>query len=442
MSEDSGEFYKPQATVDIKATEVHRDNLVKSPFELTAPFVSTGLQKQPEQDLLTKLKLRKQVIEPDSPYARLSSEHGRALVDTDINRMVVWGGDLSGDINGGVDYKGGVMDNPVVISDEYSPYGFRVQGLKDNVGLDRIKKASVFLRSHGLPTETPAAIDQIEEVIDQGRRLPIQEWKNQQSAVWLQEAARLRKQGKTDEAVVEETRARNVKDYLASTDFYIIERHVQVAERLRDLKVPMSSKTFQQIVEPVFRWVNVVAETKKSGVIPDTQPPEKFEFTDQGIKRYFGEWLPAQMGVYLARMHKLGVADGYAHAQNWSAVGTLYDLDSFHGEPLNGKKLSEKDYQSDTRKTGGAILELMGGGGYLYNQYPHLYIEAESTFITNYISERFGRISDVGQIEELKSKYFSDLMNFSGKNHNLPDQVWEKVKKNLGVGLASVAEAV
>ncbi|MDP3994660.1 MAG: hypothetical protein Q8P91_02430 [bacterium] len=221
----------------------------------------------------------------------------------------------------------------------------------------------------------------------------------------------------------------DVKAYFESVDFFIEERDLQTAERLRDLGRLKDEASFKSVVEPIFKWVNKVFDYKKSGLIDGTNAPERFTFTQDDIKRYFGEWLPTQMGIYLARMHKLGLAHGFPHAQNWSAVGTLYDLDSVSGLPVGDAATEDKSMASDTRETVGALAELFNSQtNYLRSNFPELTDKAQAVLVSSYIKERFGNQINNEQLESIKNSYFQYM---GGGHVPIGANVWMEVTESL-----------
>jgi hypothetical protein len=231
-----------------------------------------------------------------------------------------------------------------------------------------------------------------------------------------------------DNAYEERLKGDKVKKYLQSTDFFIEDRDLQVAERLRDLKKIKTESQFRQVMEPIFKWVNLATNSLKSGIISDTPVPNRFEFNPADIQRYFGEWLPSQMGIYLARLHKLGLVHQFPHAQNWSVVGTLYDLDSVWGSVLGDPLITDDDIAKDTRRTVGAITELLVDSqqNYLNDTYPGLAEQAQSIIISSYIKERFGFV-DSTTLEKIKSSYFSGIEINIDEQLPIDSNVWANV---------------
>lgn len=258
-------------------------------------------------------------------YERISREHGRSMTETASSKKVVWGGPFSGDIFGARNIKGTNMSEIKIESTIAEQYGVRAHGLMDDTDIPRIERASEVLRKNGLPTEALRAIVELKNVWAGGEkdktreRVPVGIWK-------LEELKRIKKE---KPELYEKT-----KTYFKETKFVAIERDVQVDERVEDLIAACEENRLRQFLEPVFKWLNVATAVKNGGIIAGTPKPEGFEYKKQDIYRYFASYLPSQMGIYLGRLHKLGLAHGSPHAQNWSAIGTLYDTDSVYGKPV------------------------------------------------------------------------------------------------------------
>lgn len=423
MGENSGEFYQPQTTTKIETdtNPFYKERYPRSPFAKRDIAVSISEEAKINNE------------KGHSNYAIVSPEHGRAIVDTRINNNVIWGGTKAGDIYGAKDWKGANMNHVLLRKDEYGSHGWRAEGLKDNVGIDRLRRASRILRDNGLPTENPIKIDKLLQVIEDGKTIPIWLWKTETIKAFESSANVIEKMGDPEMTKKEREEADSVKKYLLGTDFYVEERDLQTAERLRDLEIAKDEESFKKVVEPIFKWVNTVFDVKKSGLIANTPPPEKFSFEENDIKRYFGEWLPSQMGIYMARMHKIGLAHQFPHAQNWSVVGTLYDLDSVKGAQLGDKENSKNDLAVDTRKAVGAIAELFDPrtNNYLSTNFSDIAERSQTMLISSYIKEMFGDNISTEQLETIRKENFVNMHNKWGENILIKDGVWKKVTEGL-----------
>lgn len=354
-------------------------------------------------------------------YAQLSKFHGRAIVDQRLQTTALWGwqGKDYTIPFGARDYKGTIMQGtqnhipfyPELERDETTPYGWRVNGVKDSVGIQRLQKSSKFFLEHGLPTEIPADIYRLDEILIGKKFVPIRTWKQQA----------LKYGSNPDLRLTNEDR-KKIETYLKTSEFFIIDRDVQVAERFRDTRLLTTMAEWRTFFTPIFQWVNVTTATLKSGIIPKTPQPEPFDILKQeDIQRYFIQWLPRQMGIYLARMHNLGVALGYAHAQNWSCVGTLYDLDSVKGVFPQWGVPATDDYKKDLTDSLKAVRELLDPSNYTKRQSdlnallaPHL-TEAIYQLAATYRSE-LETLGNKKLLNEFNEDFFALYGGFEGAN--------------------------
>ncbi|MBI4033289.1 MAG: hypothetical protein HY377_02140 [Candidatus Blackburnbacteria bacterium] len=337
-------FYLPLETALVRTVQVSRDPTVRSPFVTqTKAVVAIG---------------RADVVD-GYPRVQLSDHHGRAIIDPRMRR-VLWG-DQYGTLFGAKDWKGTIMEQVVIHDDSTSPYGLRAQGLKDNIGLGRIGEASRIMRENGLPTEVLVRVRKLREIWIGGKLVPVGEWKAGYLKSLDQDIEVAKGYGKRAREGWFRKKKREVQGYFKKSDFYIIERDLQVGERLCDIGELRTEDDFTRVVAPIFRWVNAVAKAKGRGLMPDTEQPPRFDYSQApDVKRYFLSWLPEQMGIYLARFHALKLFHNYATNHNWSAVGVLCDLDSVRGVPLGNRAPRLSDYERDCTWTGQAIKDMWG----------------------------------------------------------------------------------
>lgn len=351
---------------------------------------------------------------PSRDYVRVSKYHRRNMTEKSTSGKAVWGGDQPGDIYGATSDKGGSMDysdaSGGVRIEPYidSYYRTHAWGLMDDSSIGRVENASSFMRKNGLPTERPRDVKNIKEiwvsnVDDKGRRVfekkPIHIWEKEEM-------------GRIGKVYGESTLA-NIQSYLDNTEFIVLTRDLQVDERLKDIGEGAKINELKKVLTPILRWVNVATESRASGLIPDTKAPEKFdpEKADD-LKRYLVEWLPDQMGTYLGRFHKIGLSHRYLHAQNWSAVGTIYDLDSVAGKGVyeTDEDPSKSELDGDLNDTLNDInslilLELPQCKEFALLDENELALEADMHFIRNYVAERFDESQRNEALKQLQAKY-------------------------------------
>ena len=136
------------------------------------------------------------------------------------------------------------------------------------------------------------------------------------------------------------------------------------------------------------------------------------------------DWLPTQMGIYLARMHRLKIQHQFTHAQNWSLVGTLYDLDSPRGEPY-GREMSEEDYDDDIRRT---LLAITGAYSVSKSYLGSLHLKGQAleSFVTAYIQGRFGSELTLADLYEIMSSHF-----VIGNPNVDMENIWKGVRRRV-----------
>lgn len=314
-----------------------------------------------------------------SGFEKISDAHGRNLTESASSKRAVWTGEYLGDIFGARSVKGASTSDAYLEEGENGEYDVRAHGLTDDVALPRLLRASDFLRKNGLPTEAIRSVSDLTGVRVKGKEIPIDEWEKEELERVKNEFPDLYGAFKT---------------FLKETKFIVIERDVQVDERIRDLKLAHGEKRLKEFMAPIFKWLNVATASRNSGIISGTPRPDKFDDTAESFDRYFESYLPSQMGIYLGRLHKLGVIHGSSHDQNWSVVGTLYDADTISGKPIfsDDDSPTAADFEADvwtSLETINSLNEDLGYAGELKSQ-------SLFNFIKNYLLSRFGKIDSRG----------------------------------------------
>lgn len=114
-----------------------------------------------------------------------------------------------------------------------------------------------------------------------------------------------------------------------------------------------SGFTFRDNLKDVFQWVNF-----RNSHSRDQQDIVLFNAEDdEDVSCYFTYYLPCSMGEYLYKFHHLGLRHGFATGHNWTFAGTLVDLDSVHGRPLEDPENTASDIQLDVNSSLSAIKE-------------------------------------------------------------------------------------
>jgi len=408
MSESASEFYVASNTLPVKFNAA-LNNPGTSPFKKELPVIAVN-----------------QKVDGVSNYQVISRDAGRSIEDFRVGKRVVWSGDLSGDIYGDRDQKGGRFEKTFKLTFNQYNGGWRVEGMQTYIPqeLAREELASIVFRQLGLPTDVVRSVHVITGLPDvQGKYFGMDKWKNFAIKNF---AERYKNSSDKDEKITSAT------NWLYGQEFCIEERDLQVAERLRSLGYCQTESEFNSMFKPILKWVNIATESKKSGLITGTAQPEHFNDTDSDFKRYFSEWLPSQMGVFLGRLHKNQMVHRNASAQNWSAVGTLYDKDTVTGVLMGEKIPTSQEYASDLQYTLGALDEL--GGNFLSGKLgKEAVLSAKVSFLKNYLQEKYGNRADNYVLS--KSVIYSRILDKDSHRWVkvvIPESDW-KIMEDLGL---------
>lgn len=424
----------------------------------TIPSIKTTVVY--EDETLSQTFRGKELALNTIPAVQISEHHGRAVVDERVKGNIIWA-DSNGIVYGTRDWKGALIPDFSEVNledDPTSPYGLMARGLLDFTDfeseIERVTKASSILRANGLPTEAPVRISRIKELIYNGEKLATEQVKR----LYLQRREK-ELENIEDPIVLEREKDKfdREKKYFQSTDFYIIERYLQRPERLRDLVYAPSREDLFMILGSTFRWLNTVFRGRKSGLISGSAVPNHFDISkNEDVVRYFTQYLPQQMGTYLGRLHRLGLVHNNATDQNWSVVGTLYDLQTVTGVSLGDKLSTEKDYVDEVVSVGTGIHTILftslRSSSYLtllpLGEQPIIIPVKQrvwTTFVSSYLRELLRplifnlkheeKINIVGEKARVFcSDLYSRMMPFSsysGKNRAIYDieysrRIWEK----------------
>lgn len=401
-------FYVEVGTVPLDSEKV-KENKTLAPFD-------KRLEAQGSVQTILESQVGSDVLKKEMMYVE-DVDAGRTLTESATSGKVIFGGEFPADIFGARDQKGVRHEVPVL---QYvQNYGFQDKvnaiGLYSNKDVEYIVKVSNFLRSHGLPTENPNNILKLKEIAVDGVPVPIDDWKDA-ALTYFENVC------ENDPIQME-----MAKEYLKQ-DFFEIERELQTTERLRNISKCQTKEEFEEMVGKVFKWLNVATEIRDQGILPDTTKPKAFDVENPGdIERYFLNWLPEQMGIYLARMQKLGVVNYFPHAQNWSAVGTMYDLNDVVGDPL-GFPCEEEDFKYMVGLSLGALEELLypKDGNYLSDELNLSVNKAKASLIQAYLKELGKDVSEIGY------EYFADNDYVNGESVMIGVEDWKEIMTYMG----------
>jgi len=372
MADSPSEYYVPVTTLPTISEKVVYDTSAH------VPFVGSKIDADIKPAIAVSTTIGKK-----SDYVVISVDSGRTIENPKIGKKAVWSGELPGDIYGDQDEKGSRFEGLFRIQYNESRHEWRVQGLLPYIPqvISREEESSETLRRIGLPTDVTRSVYVIKELPDtKGKYFPIQSFK-------VHGLERLKKELEKDPKKEEKMASAN--KYLNNLSFCIEKRDLQVSERLRDVSKIQTQEQFDKMIDPIFKWVNVATAYRKSGLISGTSQPDRFEYTESGIERYFYEWLPGQIGIYMGRLRVNHIVHRNVNAQNFSAVATLYDKDTLVcAQNVNSSTILP--FGRDLISALGTLDELLNpeNGNYLSRKYNHEHLlTAKTTFLKSYLEE-------------------------------------------------------
>lgn len=294
-------------------------------------------------------------------YHRISEHHGRSLERSEINNRLMWGKTI-GDFTilfGASSEKGIPSSKPDLYPDNYNHTGIRANGLVTQQGLTRSMEISNYVNGHGLPSESFRTIRILESVTIDGKIFSQKELKEEMLKEWANKAKTAAITFDFVDVEAVDGVIKRATDFVDQHNFYTVERDYQVGERFRDMDSILDSKEHTtEVFAKIFKWLNIERdlEQKKPGTYSSLEEVPGFEGyqfkpTEEDITKYIIEYLPRKMGQYLAKLHNLKIAHGFATDHNWSMVGTLYDMDGASGLAFDGIDPDEKQQILDLEQT-------------------------------------------------------------------------------------------
>lgn len=443
----------------LQTEKIFEDETVKLPFVK---------EEIPFADLSTN--------DSSSNVAQRSVKHGRATFDTRVEKQVVFF-DTYGNIFTAREWKG----NTVPDFKDLKITGGNLWGLMTLESLGHINEVSQFMRENGLPTEAIISAHFVKTVYFDGVEMPIEKAKEKYKVHKKAEIERESKELDTkvtsflkkiniapneknlqsDQFLnsIEDQVPKNLKDeYEEITDkamylrhdrkmisggtidtakIIVVERGMPIGERLSDLDIAYTTDDYKKILKPIFEKINFITKVK-GNIMPGLEPPKNFDpNSTESIRYYLNEYLPKQMGAYLGRFHKNGLAHHYTHGSNWNAIGILVDLDSVTGKvgKMNLGPIKKDDLGFDSKLSYDVLMGTVNA--FLqtekvrpYN--PKDFQKVTELFISNYCIEFLKDKPDSVDIDdELMELRVTTLQNISLRNGVLDNQIWENVKSNV-----------
>jgi hypothetical protein len=340
------------------------------------------------------------------------SIHGRS-VSFPESGSAIWA-DEFGNVMLERNVKGFPHKAPYLQLDHNYSEGFRVNGLMSSSYLPRVRKASSYMRSHGLPTERIIHAREIKIVPSMGKYISVEEWKESAVVNWPEE---FRQREKESPGFL-----RSVEARLREETFVVVERDLPLGERLQDLR-SLTPETAPDFFRKVFLYYNqaISREARRSpGIELSAESADDQE-------KYLEEILPRRMGGYLAKFHSLGLYHHYPTGHNWTMAGCLVDLDSVGGSAIfkEDPPLTREAIGDDIGTTLSYICDTIGRA--LVRLFPERKgpFADDVNFVTGYLEEH--------------SRSNHLLARLLGKNRNIR-AIFEEIEVRdpfLGVFMAS-----
>lgn len=292
----------------------------------------------------------------DNKYPKLvqTSLHHKRSFELRFNEsgMIIWE-DLFGQLYGALNIKGVNVSNPRARSNTDAPSGFVFWGLLDSDSILRQKRASDELRVRGIETEVTLRVLEPNLLPAGEERINIDELKHRMlMKVWDEN-----KQFENPTDIMGDVSRLQLPDLAKALDnmtFFITVRSLQVSERLLDLAEVRDKEELSALLDRVFKFVNLKEEIlarRLTRYLSVTDEPEKpFDpNSEEDIFRYLTEYLPYRLGRNYGLLHAAGLLHKFPHLQNVSLVGSIYDLDSIVGKPLNvsDEPVTEDDIRNE-----------------------------------------------------------------------------------------------
>ena len=332
MSEPVSEILTPKPAVKLEGTRLtsigatplevqERRPLSETPFPPTicvaiVPSSTAGLEEF--KDTVITL------IQPSRHHAR--------SYEIPADGQPLWQ-DEYGIVYGTTTVKGNNLEDSKVEKDSNASLGLRVHGMQDDREIERIIRVSKVLRETGIETEKIEAVIRPDELIWEGRKVSIDEFKKLllERAIAEKGVEKLSLVG-SGEKVIRDGDVPTIKSWLDSTEFVFTLRDQQVSLRPRDFLEIHDETAFTTAIASIFSFINKRESIEASiqgreARILDPNNPEDIQY-------YFTDYLPKRLAINIAKLHNAGLTHGFLSGHNVSMAGSIYDLDSIYGQAL------------------------------------------------------------------------------------------------------------
>jgi len=403
----------PLETIQVKTETVWRDESIKYPWVDLDNQIQVSIGNNDSEEQV-------KFVRPDITF-------GRSMVESTTRNTVVWG-DGFGNKFGVTDLKGGNFEKVRPTSNYAHEGNLDIFGMyiasKEQV--QEMIDFSTGVRQRGIPFEAIARVDKITEfpIFDSTNGdkknvtlLTIDEWKSHL----------LRMDKLNQISLLTKLNFKNLNILLNERDFFVVTRHMPVAERLWSIYKSKSNQSLYEVLQRQFEWLNVATNAGQEGIGGDKTLPLIGRYLDVNnptdVDYYFTDYGPRYMGAVMASIHNAGYHTQYPHIQNWTGVFTPVDteccgkLDNF---PIEQVKKDTWKYLFDNKGSNPrqGVIDI-----FAYDVEKHSRLDnfisdrsASSKFVIRYMNEYKQRVQD----ERLKkvtipvwTKIYYDIFNYN-----------------------------
>jgi hypothetical protein len=278
----------------------------------------------------------------ESPLSHISHIHGRSyLLEDAPPDGQSWVDQYDNPYNA-ITTKGNNLTRHLLIRSGTAPSGYLPYGLQEGDALRRVARASRIMRQAGIDTERPIGIYQPQQLAYEGTLVDVPDYKQ---LVMESMVKRIKSGDDTQNFSLEEVgSAAKAVDQM---DFFVTLRAMSTAARIGDLVVTRAEARSHDIppglnyssLAQVFRDYNSYATARITvlrdlGLAPNLPTDINADTDHDVLEHYFAEALPKLMARNMGLLHSLGLMHHFPHANNFTGLGGIVDLDSVQGGKL------------------------------------------------------------------------------------------------------------
>jgi tRNA A-37 threonylcarbamoyl transferase component Bud32 len=304
--------------------EALRTIMFKVPIVVSDPSAETDST----DSIVEELQLERGQYELSQP----SEMHKRSFVVDHPDFQQTWQ-DEYGNRYSAISTKGNNFSQPGLHEHPTAAEGVIPFGLQESSIIERVLKASQFIRSKGISTEYIFGVTEPKEFpwpgkVDQDEKSEVLSLDEYKRRIVMDYWTKLKPEYKTIEALGE------LHKQFEDMTFFVTFRATDSPYRMSDLADDDNRQS-------VYEYTN--EHLLEEGMNPfDTGNYLDDERFDIAI-------FAPRLGVNFARLHHAGLAHKFPHMGNITALGGIVDLDSVHGEPLGlgNDKIEPEDMAYD-----------------------------------------------------------------------------------------------